>query len=435
MSEAGVEAHENTRKHTKLHIHLSFLLPSVAPHRHCLTGPLHTQSEALATTLARRFPSFHDLLHALSASPDANGGQARGKSPGVGGPGAGMGSIRRFCGISDVQRAALLLLRAALRSSCGAVCWQLGRVLEALNTLVEAGGPSFASQPDLLVKITQIYVEAEDQLAVALTQQAGADPRGVTSGALPAPARPPPPPAICAVLQRTAQLSECLPPGHPVAAWLLARAVTSPAVVQRLLGAWLAACAPLGLSREEHELTNEDEAAQQRTQEVAAALADAPGALPLLSHAAASWERRLQEVPAQRGGSGAAGCASAGAVAAAVHLAVLTRALKFNPSLTGSTLLADAQLAQVLRRHLLENGGRPDGESCAVFAGCCGVLMGLACVCGGVTAVTVLVEAAAPLVRLNVGQGSGLVFQSRFDTCLLVHHQQKPAWMLPHHRM
>jgi hypothetical protein len=280
-----------------------------------------------------------------------------------------------------VQRGALLVLRAALHGAGGAVCWQLGRVLEALNGLVEGAGPAFAAQPGMLVAVVQVYAEAEAQLAAALKLQAAADPRGVAAGALPAPQRPPPPPAICGALQRAAQLPSLLPPGRPAADWLLANAAAVPGAAERLLCVWLQPCAT-ACSGADGEAWD-DTGALQRVQAVAAAVAAAPGALPLLCRA----------LPTSSGAPDGGGAESAAAL-----LAAIAWALRFRPEAAVAALLGEAQLAAALRRLLLEHGGRPGAASCVVAAGCTSVLATAAEACGHGDDTAAVAEAAVPLV-------------------------------------
>lgn len=368
--------------------------------------PQHQQWDQLAATFARRCPTLNHLLGVLSTSSQPQHPQPPSTNPGAGSSSGG--GIRRFCSITDVQRCALCIMHTGLRT--GSCSWQLGHALEALNALVASAGPSFVAQPDLLLKVTQIYTEAEEQLLLTLQQQAAADPRGVAEGLLPAPVRPAPPPAICAALDR-AQAMPALDMNHPVALWLVGRSGQLPSLVQRLLVSWVGRLLPPavvgGAAVAGGELTDgaevdpaDEGCSRQQVEAAAAALASAPEALPLLAHAAAGWERILQE---QHHTSRDA----AAAAAAAAHSALLSALLGARPQLL-LCVLQECQLPQLLRRQLLEHGGRQEAGSCAVVAGCCSLLL-VAARCVMCDVLPLLLQAAGPLVskRLMADQKDG----------------------------
>ena len=328
-------------------------------------------ADQIAAALAKRCASLSDLLGLLS--------------PPGGGAATGAG-IRRFCGVSDLQRAALVILRAALSSGAGgAPPLPLAGALEALNGLVASAGPGFAAQPALLVAVARAYADAEAQLLALLQLEAAANAAAVPgAGAAPA-CLPAPPPALCAALQLAGgAAAERLPPGHPVAAWVLFHAEGAPGAAQELLSGWLAL-----LSAGDNAVDADERRAFLAA--AADALAAAPGALPLLLSAASKRSRG----EAAGGGSGAA--------AMTALLALAARLLELRQELFDA-LLGDgssAGLEPPLRRCLLEHAGCPEAASCAAAAACCGALLAAAAAAPpGAEGAARLAHAVGPLVQL-----------------------------------
>lgn len=175
--------------------------------------------------------------------------------------------IRRFCGISDMHKAALCVVAAAVRS--GGVCWSWLDVLTALDAAVGNAGPGMMSQPDLLYNIVQLYCQVEQQLAADLASQqysiAHSDgvmltdqqqqqqyltngTGGVQGGFEVAVQQLPVPNAVLHVLQKLGTAMPQLQPDEITAQWILARATQLPACVQQLLQRWMAALLPKATS-------------------------------------------------------------------------------------------------------------------------------------------------------------------------------------------
>lgn len=178
-----------------------------------------------------------------------------------GGSAANAADIRRFCGLSELHKAALCIVAAVLR--CGDFCWAWSDVLTALDSAVGTAGHGIMSQPDLLLQTVLLYCQAEEQLAAELSQQAvqqdsvlltdvlqqqqyGTGVSIASAAALAAAAAQLPVPGC--ILHALEKLGRSLPgqlsPNHPAAQWMLARAGQLPGAVQLLLQRWLAELLP-----------------------------------------------------------------------------------------------------------------------------------------------------------------------------------------------
>lgn len=216
---------------------------------------------SLASSLATKARSRLQLLELLCTNPNAStqqqqqqfyhqgGSQQQGNSGsggrrGISSSSNGSADIRRFCGVSELHKASLCVVAAALHA--GDICWGLGDVLTATDAAVGHAGPAMLSQPELLLSITRLYAQVEQQLLLDLQQQEvlqlqAAERHGYSSQAPAAAAASlPPPAAIVHVLGKmsAAQLS-VLRPDDAAAEWLLGQAAVLPGAVRLLLLHWM----------------------------------------------------------------------------------------------------------------------------------------------------------------------------------------------------
>jgi hypothetical protein len=225
----------------------------------------------LATTLATKTTSRLQVLQIL-ASPAASSAQSQqqqqvgavrqehgssgGRRRGSNGS-SGSSDIRRFYGVSELHKALLCVAAAAMYSEdC---CWNLQDVLTALDAAVGHAGPAVLSQPELLLSITRLYAQVEQQLLLDMQQQdvlqlqAGQD--GMSESATAAAAAagmmvsgcqhgqlaaPPAPAALLAALERmnAGQLSS-LHPLDVAAGWMMSHADVLLGAVRLLLQRWM----------------------------------------------------------------------------------------------------------------------------------------------------------------------------------------------------
>jgi hypothetical protein len=166
--------------------------------------------------------------------------------------------------VLDVQRAALCIMAASLRSGDPGG-WALRDVLTALNAVVAAAGPGMMSQGDLLVSIISLYSMAERQHVAELSGQQGMA-LDVTVGqqqecwqgidltsSLPAVAAAPTvtqlvphPAAVFHAVEKMGTHLPGLPPSCEAAQWVMINAGQMPAAAAVLLGRCMAAVLPAG---------------------------------------------------------------------------------------------------------------------------------------------------------------------------------------------
>jgi hypothetical protein len=178
--------------------------------------------------------------------------------------------IRRFCGISELHKAALSIVAAVLR--CGDACWALADVLTALDAAVGGAGPGILTQPDILLQVVLLYCQTEQQLAADLAQQAvqldavllvdvpqqqqqgvaGSGSLGNAVALAAAAAQLPVPSCILHALEKCGRsLPGSLQPDHAAAQWIVAQAAHLPGAARLLLQRWLAVLLPATCSSTE----------------------------------------------------------------------------------------------------------------------------------------------------------------------------------------
>jgi hypothetical protein len=179
---------------------------------------------------------------------------------------AATADIRRFCGVSELHKAALCVVAAVLR--CGDSCWAWQDVLTALDAAVGSAGPGILSQPDLLLQIVLLYCQIEQQLAGDLAQQAvqldavllvdipqqqqqglgaagGSSSNGRAVALAAAAAQLPMPSNILHAVEKLGRsLPNGLHPGHTAAQWIVAHSGQLQGATRVLLQRWLAALLP-----------------------------------------------------------------------------------------------------------------------------------------------------------------------------------------------
>jgi hypothetical protein len=239
----------------------------------CRAGKSTPNIPALAAALSSKASSRIALLELLcsTAAPPANAAtntashQQSQRCAAAAAAAAATADIRRFCGVSELHKAALCIVAAVLR--CGDSCWAWQDVLTALDAAVCSAGPGILSQPDLLLQIVLLYCQTEQQLAVDLAQQAvqlgtvllvdvpqqqqglGAAGGGSSSSravALAAAAAQLPVPG--SIMHAVEKLGKSMPnglqPEHSAAQWIVAHAGQLPGATSVLLQRWLAAILP-----------------------------------------------------------------------------------------------------------------------------------------------------------------------------------------------
>lgn len=195
---------------------------------------------SLAASLASRVGSRLQLLELLcSSSSTAAAAAATGTTT--------SGDIRRFCGISELHKAALCVVAAVLYS--GDLCWELCDVLVALDAAVGGAGPAILSQPDLLLSVVRLYAQVEQQLTSDLQHQqhqlhtdhaVAFETADLAADSMHDQAPLCPPAAIVRALGRmsAAHLTQ-LQPGDVAAGWVLSQPTVLPGPARLLLQQWM----------------------------------------------------------------------------------------------------------------------------------------------------------------------------------------------------
>ena len=363
--------------------------------------------------------------------------------------------IGGFCGVSDVRRAALTIISAAIAS--GDCSWDLLEALSTLDAFVKGVGPAVKAQPLLLVQLAGLYAAVE----VLVGAQGTLDIQGGTAGLLGPQShimadgcrpdldqrdqyhssnsrswggagmvqcKPSAAQAVAAGPQHLLAALTKVPslpwpsPGSLTAHWMLSKAVVAPGIAMRLLGAWLEQCmlpedgrnSSGGSSRASNEPTSsqgyntsshgglqQDLQAEALEEQllgckaglisVAAAVAQQVEAASLLLNAVVGSGKQKQ----QQGGL----------------LSLLAQLLKRCPELV-VPLLLDHQLLEVTRRVLLDSLGGLSSSSSRGGFGAPGDVGG-----GGMGAYLVLLccevllAAVGAAVALEAGPHSSLLLQ------------------------